>query len=231
MKFVNQQRVVLVIFILLILTSFVSCRNKKNNEEKTDQTVSHIPPDEERNQLVFGTSRAKDSPADSQTPQGFTETDKGDIKGQLLPVFSEDRIPEDMVIGPLLDISKADSDEVSFAAVITEFITQAGKGVISEDLLHPGWKDAILRVLGTDVVKTDYTLRIGRIVSEDGINRANIRIVSRIGRISGEVMAEKYDGKWLLSSIAVDFNQLKNLYVRENSEFSPLGYSNILLNY
>ncbi len=225
----KTEKIFLLLFLIFVLG--VSCQNKKNIPEKPEQSINHNPSQEDKNQLVFGSARPKEAPVSDLTSRGFTETDRGDIKGQLLPLVSIVQIPEDMVIGPLQNIRLADTGDVSFLSAVTSFFKEAEKGIISDDVLHPEWKDSIRRVLGTELVKSEYSLRIGKIVSEEGLKRANIRIISNIGRISGEVMADYYEGRWLLSSISVDFAQLHTLYVRENIEFSPLGYSNILLNY
>ena len=168
---------------------------------------------------------------DTIEKRGFTETQQGDIKGQIFPINSLDIIPEDMIIGPLLDMNMLDVPSGLFTDAIIAFFRAAQKGEISEDLLHPAWSADIVRLYRDRFFEKNYTVRIGTIINRNGIRTANIRLISDKGRVSGDIMADNYEGKWLLSSISVDMNQLENEYFRENPEFTPLSYSNILLNY
>ena len=222
-----------IIFLLLFSLLGSSCKRGEGSDKTVSADPDVIIESEGENTLVFGTDRKKTtSPVVKKTEKrGFTETETGDIKGQVFPINSVDIIPEDMVIGPLVDMSMLDISSGSFVDSIITFFRNAQKGEISKDILHPSWSGSITRLYKNSIFEINYTVRIGTIINNNGIRTANIRLVSDKGRVSGDIMADNYEGKWLLSSISLDMNQLENIYFRENLQFSPLSYSNILLNY
>ena len=222
------------ILLLLLFSFFVSSCKRSEGSGKTESADSNaVVESEDAGTLIFGSTREKTtSPVVDKTEKiGFTETDQGDIKGQMFPINSAAIIPEDMIIGTLADINLPDIPKDSFIDSIITFFNGTMKGEINEDILHPSWGGSIIRLYKDSISELNYTVRIGTIININGIKTANIRLISDNGRVSGNIMADNYDGKWLLSAVSVDMNQLKNVYFRENLEFNPLGYSNILLNY
>lgn len=221
--------------LLLFIFSFlvISCKRSEGSDKTLNTDSNTVSESEEKETLVFSSNRDKEAslPGNTTEDKGFTETERGDIKGQLFPISSTDIIPEDMVIGTLLDMKMLDNPSDLFAEAVITFFSEAQKGKISEDILHPTWRAGIISLYKDSLFETNYTLRIGTIMNRDGIRTANIRLISDTGRASGDIMADNYEGKWLLSSISIDMNQLENVYFRENLEFTPLSYSNILLNY
>lgn len=222
------------ILLLLLLSLFESSCKRSEGSDKTESAdYSTVVKSEEVNTLVFGSAREKTtSPEVGKTEKtGFTETDQGDIKGQMLPINSTAIIPEDMIIGTLAVINILDIPKNSFINSIITFFNGTMKGEISEDILHPTWSKSIIRLYKDSISKINYTVRIGNIINKNGIKTANIRLISNTGRVSGNIMADYYNGRWLLSAVSIDMNQLENVYFRENLEFTPISYSNILLNY
>lgn len=220
----------IIIFIILII--FSCSKNEKSKEIVNPGTTAGSELSDKAT-LVFGENREKKVSNESSTPdnKGFTEIEKGDIRGQLFSINSISTIPEDMVMGSLLkfDIHKLNSG--SFPYSIISFFTGASEGIIIMENLHPDWSENILNLYTTKLIEKDYNIRIGNIINTNGISRANIRLISKIGRVSGFVIADYFENKWLLSDISIDFVQLEDIYIRENNEFNPLSYSNILLNY
>ncbi|RLD32296.1 MAG: hypothetical protein DRI73_07280, partial [Bacteroidetes bacterium] len=115
-------------------------------------------------------------------------------------------------------------------AIVT-FFNDAMEGRVNEDVLHPSWKNSISILFNNRLSEQYYTIRIGDIVKKSGISRTNIRLISKTGRVSGEITADKFEDKWLISNISIDFIQLDDVYLKEEFEFNPLSYSNIILNY
>lgn len=222
------------ILLILLVSLFVSSCKRSEGSDKTESAdYSTVVKSEEANTLVFGSAREKTTTSEVGKTEktGFTETDQGDIKGQMLPIISTVIIPEDMIIGTLADINIPDIQKDSFINSIITFFNGTMKGEINEDILHPTWSKSIIRLYKDSISKINYTVRIGTIINKNGIKTVNIRLISDTGRVSGNIMADNYNGRWLLSAVSIDMNQLKNVYFRENLEFSPVSYSNILLNY
>ncbi|MCK5197901.1 MAG: hypothetical protein KAR21_06100 [Spirochaetales bacterium] len=222
---------ILILLLFFLLAS--SCKRGEDSDKTASVDSDAIIESEGQSTLVFGADREKTKSAvvDAAEKSGFTETEAGDIKGQLFPINSVEIIPEDMVIGPLEDMNMLDIPSGSFVDSIITFFRGARKGEIVENILHPTWSGSIIRLYKDSIFEINYTVRIGTIINKNGIRTANIRLISDKGRVSGDIMADNYEGKWLLSSISIDMNQLENVYFRENLEFTPLSYSNILLNY
>lgn len=222
------------ILLLILFSLFViSCKRSEVSDKTKSDDSNAVVESAETNTLVFGSAREKStSPVVDKTEEkGFTETDQGDIKGQMFPINSVSIIPEDMIIGALEDFNIPDIQNGSFINSIVAFFNGTMKGEISEDTLHPTWSGGIIRLYQDSISEINYTVRIGSIIDKDGIKTANIRLISDKGRVSGNIMADNYNGKWLLSAVSVDIDQMENVYFRENQEFNPISYSNILLNY
>lgn len=222
---------ILMLFFLCLLLS--SCKRNEGSEKKiavkSDDTIESAV----ESTLIFGADRQKTPPPDTEitVAGGFTETQQGDIMGQVFPLISVGINPEDMIIGSLVDMDRLDNSSLSFVGSIIKFFVESRKGEISKDILHPSLSDSIIRLYKDSLFEISYSVRIGTIVNKNGIRMANIRLIGDKGRVSGSIVADNYEGKWLLSSISIDMNELMNVYLRENMEFNPISYSNILLNY
>ena len=220
-------------FILLILFSTFSCKKKDDLNKLPVEHSPSVTESSENGKLVFGSTKPK-SKSDSSTDkvkQNLTVIDALDVKGQLFPMGSMDIIPEDMEIGPLLDFNQMNVSESSFSSAVITFFMDAEKGILNKEIVHPLYFDNIKKLFSDELDKQSYTLRIGKIVEDMGIDSADIRLVSSIGRVSGTVLADNLDGEWLISDISIDMKQLKKEYLIKQSEYDPLSYSNILLNY
>lgn len=221
-------------FILLIFSLFIlSCsKNERSGNLKTHPTQTNTEISVKET-LVFGEDREKTvtSPELLSDNKGFKEIEIGDVKGQLFSIKSKKIIPEDMVIGLLLDYKISDISSGSFLYSIINFFAQAQENNLNRDVLHPLWSDNIEKIYSNRLGEQYFSIRIGDIVDRSGIKTANIRLISKTGRVSGSVSSDNFDGKWLLSDISIDFIQLEEIYLREELEYNPLNYSNIMLNY
>ena len=221
------------IFLLLILVLTFSCKKRDVITRPADEKSDSVTESLENNTLVFGTSKAKSKPqaAANNNSQKLTVIDSLDIKGQLFPIESGDIIPDDMVIGPLLNFNRMNDSEASFSSAVITFFSDAEKGILNTETLDPLYSENIKKMFSDELDKQSYTLRIGRIVEDKGINSADIRLIGSIGRVSGTILADNLDGKCLLSDISINMKQLKKEYLKNQTEYDPLSYSNMLLNY
>ena len=224
---------IFLIFFLLILLSTFSCKKKDDQNNQTVDPSGSATESVENGKLVFGSTKPKpkSDSSNDKVNQNLTVIDASDLKGQLFPIESKDTIPEDMEIGPLLDFYQMNDSESSFSSAVISFFTDAEKGILNQEIVHPLYFDNIKKLFSDELTKQSYTLRLGSVGENTGILSANIRLVSSTGRVSGTVLADNLDGKWLLSDISVDMKKLKNEYLKKQSEYDPLSYSNILLNY
>ena len=222
------------VYLLCFFSLFIMSCYKNNNSGKIEDKNSLVESEiSETGTLVFGENREKlpQEQGNNNDQKGFSEIERGDIKGQLLSYASKVIIPEDMVIGSLLPYDYKNISSNTFLYAIVTFFNDAMGGVINEDLLHPSWKNSISILFNNRLSEQYYTIRIGDIVKKSGISRTNIRLISETGRVSGEITADKFEDKWLISNISIDFIQLDDVYLKEEFEFNPLSYSNIILNY
>jgi len=228
------KRFIFSVYLLCFFSLFImSCYENKNSEKIQDKNSIVESEISETGTLVFGENREKlpQEQVNKNDQKGFTEIERGDIKGQLFSYASKIIIPEDMVIGPLLAYDYKNISTNTFLYAIVTFFDDIMGGVINEDVLHPSWKNSISILFKNRLSEQYYTIRIGDIVKKSGISRTNIRLISETGRVSGEITADKFEDKWLISNISIDFIQLDDVYLKEEFEFNPLSYSNIILNY
>ncbi len=232
-KMKSFQKEIFFLILLLFFLFIFSCSKNERSNNLVSPEIEIESESSDKATLVFGEGREKTVPnQDSSTDnKGFTEIEKGDIKGQLFSIDSKKIIPEDMVIGSLLKYKPNNISSGSFPSSIITFFSDTVKGSINQDVLHPLWSENIQKLFSNRLSEQYFTIRIGDIVDKDGIKTANIRLIGKTGRVSGSVSADNLEGKWLLSDISIDFIYLEDIYLRENLEFNPLSYSNIMLNY
>lgn len=231
MRSFQKNKLLILVLLIFIFLLFWSCKKNERLEENSSSDTTVESETSNKSTLVFGEGRDKVSLEDNTSSQdkGFSEIEKGDIKGQLFSIESSAVIPEDMVIGPLLKYNSTVKGSFPFA--IISFFTDLGKGKLNKDILHPFWSENIQKLYGNNLSEEYYTIRIGDMVTKNGISITNIRLIGKTGRASGSVSADNFESQWLLSDISIDITQLEDIYLREDLEFNPLSYSNILLNY
>ncbi len=231
MRSFQKSKLLIFILLFLLFVLFFSCKKNENTDQNSISDTTIESETSNKSTLVFGEDREKVSLGKGllSEDEGFTEIEKGDIKGQLFSLDSSPVIPEDMVIGTLLKYNNADNGTFRFA--IISFFTDLGMGQLNLDVIHPLWRDNIQKLYGNSLFEQYYTIRIGDMVIKNGISITNIRLIGKTGRASGSVSADYFDSQWLLSDVSIDISQLEDIYLREDLEFNPLSYSNLLLNY
>ncbi len=221
--------------LIIIVFSFFLFSCKKNDNINTTNSNEKVEDEKivATNTLVFGEERKKSNSNQNNISREktFSEIDKTDIMGQLLPIVSKSIIPEDMVIGSLLDYNSQNLVSGTLPFLVVTFFNDMSKGVINKDILHPLFSEYIQKLYSSNINEQFTTIRIGNIIDKSGIVSANIRLFTNTGRVDGEVTADRFEGELLLSNISIDFVQLDEIYLRENLEYNPMNYSNLLLNY
>jgi hypothetical protein len=208
-------------------------REVKTAEKNSTETAPGTAGKADNPTLVFGSDRTnsrKTSKGDKQEVQ-YENVDAADTRAQLFPVVSKSAVPEDMKIGPLYDAAEIDGNRKKFVGAVMTFFNAAMDGRINGSVLHPDWRDSIKRIYEGRLPVMQYSVRIGTIREDDGRYSANIRLVGDEGRTAGNVTASDSNGKLLISDISVDIAALEKKYQRSESEFTPMKYSNILLEY
>lgn len=131
----------------------------------------------------------------------------------------------DTVIGPLSDALSPDPARRAVYACISSFFSALSEGKVGEELLHPEWREIILRSLSFYVERglLPEGVRIGEITIEQEAAEAPIRLMSR-NRLAGRIFLEKSNGSWYITDVQGDFAAASADYVRESERFEPSLY-------
>ncbi len=229
-------RLIYIFSVIVFVVGFVNCKAKKADvtAKTTEPSETNVPVSKDTKQkLVFGSfDKNKNKSSGQPEQQVLSDLDSGDISSDLLTVFSRsDIVPEDMIIGALENYKVLEDDEKQLYDRIKHFFTALSKGELDKKAIHPLWRENLLRILDKVTLTEEFSLRIGIFVyDEEGID-IKIRIITPESRSSGEVLSEKSEGTWLLSDISMNFNLLKERYVKKENRFEPDSYMNLRLEY
>ena len=99
-------------------------------------------------------------------------------------------------------------------------------GTVREDLLHPDWKEFIIRSLSLYVDRKIFPehVRIGSIIADSDSAEAGIRLLGK-NRIPGRVFLEKHEGVWFITDLHADFASAEYNYKSEEEKFEPGIYN------
>ncbi len=227
---------IFVFTVLLFLLILNSCQPKKKvvsvrNETKLSSARAAETPAPAKKKLVFGTLKKDGTPVE-QGKMIISDVDSGNISAAVMTISSSvNGVVEDMVIGELQQVSSLPADEQDLYRRIEDYFADLSTGKKDTKALNPLWSKKIIRVLGNVELNKQYTLRIGSFIHKDDAIDARVRILTPVGRSSGEIFAERENGTWLLSDIAMDFNALKKTYVGNEKKFEPDSFMNVRLEY
>ena len=235
----NTVRRILVLTVLVSLLILVSCQPKTKKvsvRNVTDFPVARTAGSStsestlEKKKLVFGTLK-KGTASTAQGSGIVSDVDSGNVSASVMTVSSVNGTVEDMVIGELQQFSSLLPDEKGLYRRIEKYFADLSAGKNDTKALHPLWSKKILRTLGKVDLNKSYILRIGSFIHKDDTIDARIRILTPVGRSSGEIVAEQDNNVWLISDIAMDFNALKIRYAGNDKKFEPDSFMNVRLEY
>jgi hypothetical protein len=158
---------------------------------------------------------------------------------QLLALESVEVLPEDFRIGPLADLVGIDRSTMEMVTVATRFLNALQTGTVDGESLHSEVREelttSIRYYLDRELVPVNY--RIGAITTEsyaEGEQYSpalqhrtawmNLRLFGVPGVTEGELYLERSAGRWYISDLQIDFEQMRQNYVREQEEFYPTTY-------
>ncbi len=235
----NNVRRKLVFTVLIFLLVFGSCQPKKKRVSIQNaagfpsvSTAGESVPAKKK--LVFGTLKKGTASSAQSTAQGsgiISDVDSGNVSAAVMTVSSINGTVEDMVIGELQQFSSLLPDEKDLYNLVKGYFSDLSAGKKDTRALHPLWRKTIERTLGNVKLNRHYTLRIGSFIHKDDTIDARIRILTPIGRSSGEIVAEQDKNVWLISDIAMDFSALERKYTGNDKKFEPDSFINVRLEY
>lgn len=158
---------------------------------------------------------------------------------RLMILESVQVLPEDFKIGPLADLAGNDRSTLEMITVSTRFLEALQNGVVDgESLLSEVRQElttSIRYYLEQDLIPVNY--RIGAITTESYAEgdqtqslleprRAwmNLRLFGTPGVSEGELYLERSGGRWYVSDLQIDFERMRQEYVREQEVYYPSTY-------
>lgn len=225
-----------VLLAVLIVVVSAGCTPGEKDKKSQDNTggsektavVRETAP--EKKKLVFGSVKKKTEKGGNTTPP-VTDLDPGDYATLLVSMAGGNILPSDMEIGELQDYGKLDKDKRVFFDDLMKFFSDAFKGTPDEEMIAPSVRDTIVLILKKVVVNGDITVRIGKFRDMDGYLDIPVRLFSGSGRTEGDVAAELVDGRWMISSLSINPEDLNKPYDNTGSQFEPDSYLNLRLEY
>jgi hypothetical protein len=158
---------------------------------------------------------------------------------KLMVLESVKVLPEDFKIGPLADLEGNDRSTLEMITVSTRFLQALQDGVVDgESLLSEVRQElttSIRYYLEQDLIPVNY--RIGAITTESyaegdrtqsllepGRAWMNLRLFGTPGVSEGELYLERSGGRWYVSDLQIDFERMRQEYVREQEVYYPSTY-------
>ena len=158
---------------------------------------------------------------------------------KLLTLESSPILPEDFKIGPLADLIGVDRNTLEMISISTRFLNALQDGTIDRQSLHKAVREelttSIRYYLDRDRIPVNY--RIGVITMESSsedeqepsaLQRRsawmNVRLFGSPGVSEGELYLERSGGRWYVSDLQIDFEEMGQEYVREQEQYYPTIY-------
>jgi hypothetical protein len=158
---------------------------------------------------------------------------------KLLALESVQILPEDFKIGPLADLIGVDREVLEMIAVSTRFLNALLEGTVDRQSLYEGVREelttSIRYYLDRDLIPVNY--RIG-VITTDSYSKGkqepsklqhrsawmNIRLFGSPGVSEGELYLERSGGRWYVSDLQIDFEEMGKGYAREQERYYPTTY-------
>jgi hypothetical protein len=218
----------LVVFSFLAILVSTGCK-KEDQREEGDKATAEPAGESQEDKITETTKSQTERPERSlkieMKDENAGEKEEAPSEGEEeLPVLGKEFllvnrgasavVPEDMVIGRLQPSFTEDPEEDDVYETVDIFLSFLVEGKIAERTIASEWRPAIYRGLlflmerGT----TPDSYRIGEVHVTGGRGNTNVRLISGLGRTSGEILLEPFDGSWLITEVQVDLNELTEPY-------------------
>jgi hypothetical protein len=225
--------------VVILILALVSCG--KGDEAKDQRSEEPGQPPERQVEPDAGdvvSKREITLTEAAPAPQPEVPTVRQSEQQGLLALESVPVLPEDFEIGPLAELVSVDRSTLEMISVATRFLNGLVEGSVAEESLHA----EIRRELATSIRYylerglIPLTYRIGAITTESyGEEEAtspldqrtawmNLRLFGSPGVSSGELYLERSGGRWYVSDLQLDFEQLGLEYTREQDRYYPSTY-------
>jgi len=213
--------------VLIFILLFTGCVKEEEPDKMAEKTETDG--DSREDKITETTKSQTERPErslkiemkDEETAGESTEKAEEDEK---LPVLGKEFllvnrgeayiVPEDTVIGKLQPSFTDEAETINVFETVDTFLSYLSAGKIAERTIAPEWRPIIYRSLSFHIERgaTPDTYRIGKARISGGRGSANIRLITDTGRTSGEVLLEPSDGRWLITEIQFDLQELTEPY-------------------
>ncbi len=225
------------IILLIIFSSIASCTKKgsttpkanfqptteKRTKEKTSEIKSKQPETSKKNIITLGETKGS---------KKSTETSNVEYIGGGTN-FLKDRagdfiIPEDFKIGKLQ--KKFDLDKTTYIQyeVIKKFLDSLKHGKVNKGIIEPVERESMVKLINYHLKAHQIPIfyRIGKIVTNNNLITANVRLIGKVGSTEGQVYLTSENKKWFIRNIQINFNALtERETTRKKTETKPFNPS------
>jgi hypothetical protein len=228
--------------LLILLLSVVTCtrtRDDSTENQPTEKPASAPEPVADSDAGEVSSKReitlTQAAPPEQEQPATAQQSEQQ----RLLALESVQVLPEDFKIGPLADLVGVDRTTLEMISVSTRFLNALEQGMVEGESLHSEVRQelatSIRYYLDRDLIPVNY--RIGAITTEsyaEGEQKSslldhrtawmNLRLFGSPGVSEGELYLERSAGRWYISDLQIDFEQMGQDYVREQEAYYPSAY-------
>jgi hypothetical protein len=224
----------------LILLFNLSCARKEGESTESRTAAGAAPsadqegPDQGAVVSKREITLAPAAPAENAKPAALRQT----AQDKLLTLKSIPVLPEDFKIGPLAELVELDRNSREMVSAASRFLDALREGTVPVDLLLAGVREELSRsidyYLEQDLSPLNY--RLGAITT-DPASKAdqsspalqqtawmNVRLFGSPGVAEGEMYLQRSGGRWYVSDLQINFEELGQSYAPEQEKYYPSTY-------
>jgi hypothetical protein len=225
---------------LLILLFALSCA-RKEGESPESRTAAEAAPSGTQEGHDSGAvvskreiTLAPSTPAENTKPAAVRQT----AQDKLLTLKSIPVLPEDFKIGLLAELVNVDRDTQEIVSAASRFLDALREGTVPVDILQADVREELSSSIGyyleQGLIPINY--RIGAITtdpvpkaeqSSPALRQAawmNVRLFGSPGVAEGELYLQRSGGRWYISDLQINFEELGQSYAPEREKYYPSTY-------
>jgi hypothetical protein len=228
------------LLLLILLLCIVACTRARKDQPEARSIAEPAPEkavESTEGEVISKREITLTQTAPEQEPQLAAVQQSEQQK--LLTLESLPILPEDFKIGPLADLVGVDRNILEMISVSTRFLNALQDGTIDRQSLHEAVREELTTSIRyyLDRDRIPVTYRIGAITMESSsedeqepsalqgrIAWMNVRLFGSPGVSEGELYLERSGGRWYVSDLQIDFEEMGQEYVREQEQYYPTIY-------
>jgi hypothetical protein len=224
---------------VILILEFVSCGEGDEAKERRSEESKQTPEEQVEPDAGDVVSKREITLTEAAPlAQPEAPTVRQSEQQRLLALESVPVLPEDFEIGPLAELVSVDRSTLEMISVATRFLNGLVEGSVAEESLHAEIRQELTTSIRYYLERglIPLTYRIGAITTESYGEeetaslleqrnaRMNLRLFGSPGVSSGELYLERSGGRWYVSDLQVDFEQLGVEYARAQERYYPSTY-------